>query len=92
MTAALSLCVMARDGRKAHLDLPARHGETGSRKKESPAIAPIGVEHRPPTQLNSTHCMRTAPASAAQTLLALTTTGLSVSPLTGLRAPNIVHI
>ena len=38
------------------------------------------------TQLN------TAPASAAQTLLASTTTGLSVSPFTGLRAPNIVEL
>ena len=36
--------------------------------------------------------MRAAPASAAQTPLAPTTTGLSVSPFTGLRAPNIVEL
>ena len=36
--------------------------------------------------------MRTAPASAAQTPLAPATTGLSVSPFSGLRAPNIVEL
>ena len=45
-----------------------------------------------PARTRDGHCMHTAPASAAQTLLAPTTTGLSVSPFTGLRAPNIVEL